>query len=287
MLDETCSGYARGGPFDNGSGLQAWRGGLLRQLEESLVETQDGEHAEPGRQRGEADSALVAFLRRRGFEGPHYRRFVGELMEYGWLTLCRWSGDGQLFRRSAQMGRPVPAGMVLGAWAYEDRSQVVTDTVIAGSALFREHGLVRGKWTPEGGASLTTYFVGASILAFRPVYTRWYRTHHLGQSELDHRRAGTEDALSAQQDLPDPNTPDPSHVAAVHDEVARLRPLLPNEQLREALGWIALGYTQKEAAAQVGLTPKALERRLKRARTKVAASGLHQVRLALGKGGTR
>ncbi|MFJ6777857.1 hypothetical protein [Streptomyces yangpuensis] len=62
------------------------------------------------------------------------------------------------------------AGRPTTAWADDEGSQVVTDTVIKGSTLFREHGLVRGKWTPEGGASLTTYFVGAGLLAFNPVY---------------------------------------------------------------------------------------------------------------------
>ncbi|MFD0391806.1 RNA polymerase sigma factor [Streptomyces nogalater] len=172
--------------------------------------------------------------------------------------------------------------MMLETWAYEDRTQVVTDTVLKGSTLFREHGLVRGKWSPDGGASLTTYFVGAAVLAFRPVYIRWYKAHHLGQAELDHHTADTDDVLYAQHDIPDQRATDPAHAAATRDHINRMRPLLPDEQLREALAWVTLGYTHAEAAAKVGLTPKALERRLARARTKVVASGLYQVRPGRG-----
>ncbi|MBL1103906.1 sigma-70 family RNA polymerase sigma factor [Streptomyces sp. 5-8] len=247
----------------------------LRALEDALA-AQAGEDAASRAQLLAHDAALVAFLHRSGFEGPHYQQFITELMAYGWRTLSSWSASGDIFKRTARVGRPVPPAMLPETWAYEDRTQVVTDTVLKGSALFREHGLVRGKWSPDGRASLATYFVGAAVLAFRPVYIRWYKAHHLGQAELDHRTADTDDVLDAQHDIPDQRATDPAHTAATLDHINRMRPLLPDEQLREALGWVTLGYTHAEAAAKVGLTPKALERRLARARTKVLASGLHQ-----------
>uniref|UniRef100_UPI0006E2648E RNA polymerase sigma factor n=1 Tax=Streptomyces hirsutus TaxID=35620 RepID=UPI0006E2648E len=251
---------------------------------ESLLALGGGEDAARSADLVGHDAALLAFLRRSGFEGPHYQQFIAELMDYGWRTLHSWSSSGHIFHRTARIGRPVPTAMQPDAWAYEDRTQVVTDTVVKGSTLFREHGLVRGKWSPDGGASLTTYFVGAAVLAFRPVYIRWYRTHQLGQAELDHRSADTDDVLYAQHDIPDQRATDPAHAAATRDHIHRLRPLLPGEQLREALGWITLGYTHAEAAAKVGMTPKALERRLARVRTKISAGGL-QARP--GEGGAR
>ncbi|MFB6578557.1 sigma-70 family RNA polymerase sigma factor [Streptomyces sp. NPDC056402] len=258
--------------------------GSLRALEASLAEA-GGEDASMRDQRRQADAALVDFLRRKGFEGPHYTQFMQHLMEYGWRILNGWSATGQIFDRVARAGRPIPVTMVTTAWGDDERSQVVTDTVIKGSALFREHGLVRGKWTPEGGASLTTYFVGAGLLAFNPVYIKWYKAYRLGQSELDHRAAGEDDVLRAQRDIPDQRATDPAHIVTVHDDIARLRPLLPDEQLRGALALMTLGYTQVEAAAEVGLTTKALEGRLARARTKVSAS--RSVRVGLEEGGAR
>lgn len=258
--------------------------GFLHTLEESLAGGPGAEDASVRARRREADAALVEFLRRRGFAGSYYRTFIEELMEYGWRTLSTWSADGRIFDRAAGMGRPVPPDMVptTWTWKYEDRTQVVTDTVIKGSVLFREHGLVRGKWTPHGGASLTTYFVGAGVLAFSSVFTRWFKIHRLGQAELDRRTDESDDILHAQRDIPDQRATDPAHTAALYDDIRRLRPLLPDEQLREALVWMALGYNQAEAAQQVGLTPKALERRLARARTKVSAGGFYRSRLEEG-----
>ncbi|CAL9336428.1 ECF-type sigma factor [Streptomyces atacamensis] len=277
MPDGICEGRAPRGVTPRGRQATAETNGFLYALEEDLA---GAEGASARVQRREADAALVEFLRRRDFSGPHYRTFTEELMEYGWRTLSTWSATGRIFDRAADMGRPIPPDMLptTWTWKYEDRTQVVTDTVIKGSALFREHGLIRGKWTPHGGASLTTYFVGAGILTFPAVYTRWYRTHRMGQAELDRRPDNGDGLLHAQRDIPDQRATDPVHAAALYDDIRRLRPLLPDEQLREALVWMALGYTQTEAAQQVGLTPKALERRLARARTKVSAGGFHRSR---------
>ncbi|MFD5618476.1 sigma-70 family RNA polymerase sigma factor [Streptomyces yangpuensis] len=259
-------------------------GGSLRALEASLAEASD-ESAAVRDQRRQTDAAMIDFLRRKDFQGPYYREFMQTLMEYGWRILSGWSANGLIFDRVARAGRPIPTTMVTTAWADDERSQVVTDTVIKGSTLFREHGLVRGKWTPDGGASLTTYFVGAALLAFSPVYIKWYKAYRLGQSELDHRTAGEDDILRAQRDIPDQRATDPAHIAVVHDDIAQLKSLLPDEKLRGALALMALGYSQVEAAAEVGLTTKALEGRLARARTKVSAS--RSIRVGLEEGGAR
>lgn len=256
----------------------------LQMLEESLSGPV-AESAVARTRRLEADAALVDYLRRQGFTGAQYQQVIQQLMEYAWRTLSSWSSDGVIFERTTRVGRPVPAHMVQTTWDERDRTQVVTDTVLKGTVIFREHGLVRGKWTPMKGASLTTYFVGASILAFRPVYIRWFNDHRMGQSELDRRTEDTDDALAPQRDIPDQRATDPAHAAATYGDIASLRQLIPDAQLREALSWIALGYTHIDAAQRVGLTAKALERRLARARVRISTSGLS--RLQLGEGGTR
>ncbi|MFE7092974.1 RNA polymerase sigma factor [Streptomyces erythrochromogenes] len=282
MLDEVCEGRAHHGDPLRGATVNV--GGSLRALEASLAEASD-ESAAVRDQRRQTDAAMIDFLRRKDFQGPYYREFMQTLMEYGWRILSGWSANGLIFDRVARAGRPIPTTMVTTAWADDERSQVVTDTVIKGSTLFHEHGLVRGKWTPDGGASLTTYFVGAALLAFSPVYIKWYKAYRLGQSELDHRTTGEDDILRAQRDIPDQRATDPAHIAVVHDDIAQLKSLLPDEKLRGALALMALGYSQVEAAAEVGLTTKALEGRLARARTKVSAS--RSIRVGLEEGGAR
>ncbi|MFF3275895.1 RNA polymerase sigma factor [Streptomyces chrestomyceticus] len=288
MQDENCQGrppqdrtsHTAGAPAEAAPQEQA----SLRRLEADLASA-SREDEDARARRLQADAALVAYLRRQDFTGPQYQTVIHGLMEYSWRALSRWSSQGTIFERSARMGRPVPRHKVVASWHERDRSQVVTDSVIKGTGIFREHGLIQGKWTPEGGANLTTYFVGASILAFRSVYIRWYNDHRKGQAELNRPTDAADDALQAQRDIPDQRATDPAQAAVTYNDLAHLRRLLPDPQLREALSWMALGYTQAEAAHRVGLTPKALERRLTRARTKISASGLHQAQL--GEGGAR
>ncbi|MEU3512782.1 hypothetical protein ABZ733_33955 [Streptomyces longwoodensis] len=235
------------------------------------------EHLAARAARLEADQRLVDILRGDGFEGPRYERAAEGWWSYGWRTMVKWTGTGEVFRRSRLAGRPVAKDMITTAWSQDDRHQVATESVIGGIKLFRERGLIQGGWRPQGGASLTTYVVGAAILAFRPAYNAWFRDRQMGQAELD---TGADDV--PQHDIPDQRATDPCHTAAVHDELARLLPHITDPQVLEALGWRALGYSQAEAAERVGLTEKALEHRTSRTRRRIRDTYLRQPELGEG-----
>lgn len=112
--------------------------------------------------------------------------------------------------------------------------------MIEGMELFRERGLIQGKWTPRGGASLTTYLVGAAVRSFRPAYMAWFRGQQTGQAELDTSLSpGTAD--EPQRDIPDQRAIDPYYVAATYDELARILPYITDPQVREGIGWRATG----------------------------------------------
>lgn len=232
----------------------------------------------------EVDGRLVDILRRDGFEGPRYDKAAARWWSYGWRTMIKWTGNGEVFRRSRLAGRPVPAEMITTTWNQDDRHQVATDSVIGGIELFRNYGLIQGKWTPAGGASLTTYFVGATVRAFRPAYKTWFRTHQMGQAELD-TGPGREMSDEPQREIPDQRATDPYYAAATLDEVKRILPHITDPQVLDGLGWRALGYTQAEAAKRIGLTEKALERRISRARARILDTYTRQPEL--GEGGAR
>ncbi|MFF8683097.1 RNA polymerase sigma factor [Streptomyces sp. NPDC015237] len=235
-----------------------------------------------GRQRRILDGKIVERLRAEGFEGERYQKVVNRLSEYGYHTMIKWSASGEIFRKARQVGRPVPTGKITLGWTGEDRHGVAVDSVLGGMNVFRVHGLIEGRWSPQGGASLDTYFIGAVIRAFPRVYVRWYDTHRQSQAELERASGdGVGDPFSL---VPDQRATDPAHLAETHDYVHRLLPLVTSPQVREALGWRALGYTQVQAAQRVGLTEKALERRISRLRDRLAK----QVpQLEPGEGGTR
>ncbi|MCB5182829.1 hypothetical protein [Streptomyces antimicrobicus] len=246
---------------------------------------EDAEDAERRAARLLADARIVEVLRADGFAGPRYDRFVERLTGYGWATMVKWCASGEIFRRALAAGRPVPRHMIVADWSQDDRLEVSTDSVIDGLLVFRRYGLVEGRWDPAGGANLTTYYMGAVIRAFTPVYRTWYEDRRTGQAELcrpGREEDGDGDPMAA---IPDQRAPDPYQCAAVHDEIRRLLPRLTDPQVREGLGWYAVGCTQAQAAQRVGLTRKALERRTHRLRTRLNDDGGRQQEP--GEGATR
>ncbi|MFF7206198.1 hypothetical protein [Streptomyces sp. NPDC008141] len=230
-----------------------------------------------------ADARVVDVLRADGFTGPRYRKFAGQLMEYGWPIMIGWNSSGEIFRQTGMIQRPVPAEKMVHDWDRDDRNEVATETVIAGLELFRTHALENGRWSPQGGATLTTYYVGACVRAFRPVYIRWSRERMTRQG-MRVVPLGPDDA-DPLAGIPDQRAADPYHTAAIYDELNRILPLLTDPKLRIGIAWRAVGCSQSEAATLAGLTEKALERRLSRVRVKLRTTAERWQEP--GKGGTR
>ncbi|WP_314248540.1 hypothetical protein [Streptomyces sp. DSM 40907] len=215
----------------------------------------------------QADARVVEVLRADGFTGARYRRFTAVLMEYGWPIMVAWNINGDSFRRTWEIGRPIPRRLIITPWDEDDCFEVATDTVLKGLELFRSHALLGGAWNQHGGAALTTYYVGACIRAFKPVYVQWSRAQLHGRDARLPIEPGGPDPLS---ELPDARAEDPERQVVLQDEITRLLPYFTDGQLRQGIAWRALGYSQAEAAELSGMTPKALERRLSRARSRIA-----------------
>ncbi|XVV39241.1 hypothetical protein ACQPXT_40045 [Streptomyces sp. CA-100214] len=263
MPEEMCQGSAPQGRPRTDQHHEELSSVSLQNLEHTLAG-----HAQDNARRlarRTADARLVDILRADNFQGPRYEKAIIPLMEYGWLTINKWTGTGEIFDHSRRAGRPVPEHMILRNWDADARCEVATDTVIAGLALFRQHGLIRGKWDPDGGASLTTYFVGACVRSFSAVYLRWSRSAQTTQAKLMLPSTDA-DGLLRDRDIPDPHAIDPSYAAATHDQIERILPSIKGTKLGKGLALRALGYTQRQAATLVGLTEKALEGRTGRFR---------------------
>ncbi|MET9182983.1 hypothetical protein ABZX88_32970 [Kitasatospora aureofaciens] len=188
---------------------------------------------------------------------------MGQLMQYGWNVLTSWCASGAVFEQARALGRPVPEHMIITPWERDDRHEVSTDTVIAAAGLFRRLALMQGVWSPTGGASLATFYVGAGLLSFKGEYLRWYRRHTASSRHLP------DDAEQVLAALPDQRTVDPLTATVLRDQVDEVLAKLTDSQLREGLVLRAAGYTQAEAAHCVDLTTKAFESRLGRARTRL------------------
>jgi DNA-directed RNA polymerase specialized sigma24 family protein len=192
-------------------------------------------------------------------------------MDYGWPIMLAWTHSGEIFRQSRLAGRPIHVRHG-DDWNQDDRDLLATETVLAGLELFRTYGLVGRRCQEEGGASLTTYYVGACVRSFRPVYEQWFR---------DRSQSTTTGNISledepAHVDLAHEGAVAPDQSAVIQDQVRRALAALSDQQLRMGLVRRALGYTQREAAASVGLSEKAMERRLSRSRHRLRTLGLDE-----------
>jgi hypothetical protein len=128
------------------------------------------------RDRLAADRELVAVLAASEFEGPRYDMFVTELARYGVAVLCGWMHSGHVFAVSADRGQPLSPNADELEELHRDldtRQDIASMVVAVALRHFRERALVGGGWKADGGASLTTYFMGACLTVFPNEFRRY------------------------------------------------------------------------------------------------------------------
>ncbi|MDN3351864.1 hypothetical protein [Actinomadura sp. DC4] len=126
-----------------------------------------------------AEARLVEHLAAQGFAGPDHDRFLDGLARHGLAVIKPWVRTGYIFERcAARRVRGLPSS-IPGSWSPEDIEELVLDTVARAITVFERDALHGRRWTPDGGASLATYFIGTCLFAFAEVYrrrhTEWQR----------------------------------------------------------------------------------------------------------------
>ncbi|PWI05116.1 hypothetical protein DIZ27_41300 [Streptomyces sp. NWU339] len=205
-----------------------------------------GRHSREARQlqqsidRRMSDQRILEVLARDGFEGSRYDRFVEELVRYGISVLRGWMHSGFIFHLVADRGfglNPHELDLEELASNSDLREELATMTVARALPRFRQRALIEGGWTYEGGASITTYFMGACAYDF-PNEFRRYRAGEERQSRALHR----------QQELyEDPISP-LSVAAEVHgnlEVLERLR-VIKDPRTRATVALTVDGYSQEE-----------------------------------------
>ena len=120
-------------------------------------------------QRREADQALLTELAAGDFTGRTYERFENELAAYAMSVMRGWMHSGFIFKLAAARGFSLnPSGEELEELFRDSdaREELAIMTVALALLRFRKQALVGGGWRFEGGASLSTYFMGACLYVF-------------------------------------------------------------------------------------------------------------------------
>ncbi len=157
--------------------------------------------------------------------------------------MLAWLRTGAIFAECRRKHRPI--GTAPSTWTDDDKHDLATDAVVQAILNFREIALVGGDWTPDGGASLKTYFIGACVLAFPTVYRRWKAGH---QNDQRSRSAGASHDLDLLGRPMWQEACEPGETSAQRAEIADGLKRLPDERTRVVVAASALGYTQEEIA---------------------------------------
>jgi hypothetical protein len=222
-----------------------------------------------------ADCALYERLRLRDFDPDHWemKHLRDDLWVYGWRCLRAWMRDGTIIEKCGERGVP------LGARYFEVevlqrrgdiRDEIAHTSVESAVQRFTEEFLPGGKWEPEGGATMRTYFVKTCLYAFRDVFKNWFFSYR-------RRLFAAADVIAAEpyEGIFGPvyvRSPDDAFV--LQDTIQRiLEGAGPEVRAICGLIWESK-VTQKAIGAELGMTSRMVEGYMARlrARAKVMAS---------------
>jgi hypothetical protein len=204
-----------------------------------------------------SEAELLADLRSADFQGPLMQQFTDDLWLYGWDVLRGLVRKGTISQ--------VRTGMPHRAFTAADR-QTLHDSAELRDGLVMEalawaipkfvRLLKRGKWSPEKGASLSSYFTGTCASGFWLAYGRWHDD-----------RVRTLRALEGLTALPEREVPDVTLPSQQRNAIrAILKTASPEQQ---AICWGVLqDKTQAQIGAELGLSARAVEGRMYQLRTK-------------------
>jgi hypothetical protein len=212
-----------------------------------------------------ADTEIVRRLSVEDFDprGPTWGELSKVLVTYGYSVLIGMLLKGTIYRAAANHGAAgvrglarIPRELRLS----EDDAHELTATLLE-SAIPRFRLTLRdGQWHADGGASLTTFFVGRCLMDLPDVYERWRRQQDrwaqaLDVCEVDDGRLGV----------------DPSDAALASTHLDELLPPKQFEHERVMLRLWEYGYTYDEISVMFirsgkHFTPGAVRTRISRAK---------------------
>lgn len=230
----------------------------------STRETKQARHQAKLMERRLADQETIERLRAVGFTGPAWDFYEAGLAEYGTAVMGAWLYTGHVFSVMASRRFYLnPTSHELQR-LHEDRclrESLADVTVVLTLRDFKERALIGGGWQLAGGASVTTYFMGATCYHFPNVFREW-RSEEASWSKSVAAAAEPSRSLAGG---------DPADAMTVHAELREhFAPLKSRD--RALLEMHAYGYSHAEIADALGFkSDRAVEGHLYRLRNKAKA----------------
>jgi hypothetical protein len=216
----------------------------------------DGPPAAPGSRPGYAPRSC-----------PEYEVLANRLFSYAVPLFKHLLRTGLIKRQLLALRLPVS----LNSDDYERlhtsmaaRDALAITTVIAGEAYFRQTVIPNKKWTPDGGASLETFFVNGCLLHFATSVRSW-RKEHPEWAIASGSATANEEALDA---AADPQADALIDAVENRDVIDRLAAQAP-PTVKRIMQLMLEGHSFAEIGEHLSLSTRAVEGRLHRFRTQV------------------
>ncbi|MEV6281048.1 hypothetical protein [Nocardia sp. NPDC051832] len=134
-------------------------------------------------ERSAVDEELYLALHEHDFAGPAWDEFAETLIRHGASVLTGWSRSGWIFKALRDHGvRLTPPATQLERQRLGSEGRFRQELVRASvaSALIKVQRELRAGsgWNPDRGRSLSSYFVGACVLALGNEFRKWRRRDH-------------------------------------------------------------------------------------------------------------
>lgn len=203
-----------------------------------------------------ADHELIQDLQWDGYAGRRWEIFAEALVAYGYQVMLAWIRRGEVFGKCAAHGLKGLTPRLESGISLQDARHLAQDSVAEAIVRFRDRVLKPRRWSPQGGASLKTFFVGQALIQFVPIYKTWVRTMiRESPSGLVPEEADQLTQRSTEE------------IAVARVEADRVLRFTPDLVAAGILVLTALGYAQQEIAELQELdSAKAVEARLYRLR---------------------
>ncbi len=225
------------------------------ELAEGIPEADRGriEQAEQRVQRRAADAALFERLAAERFTGPAYERFANELAAYGLAVMQAWLRTGHIFRLVRAKGirlHPTEHELMLFARSEDERQSLALTTVTVALTQFKQRAQADTGWSADGGANITTYFMGACVLSFPNELARVRRADKRWSKSLAaEERTESFKCMNEAHGIDTSGSigRDPASIVAGTDQVERTLTTLTDKQRQVVLATLQ-DYTHDEIA---------------------------------------